>query len=252
MTALLRAEARRFASTRSTLAVAALVVAYPLLSVAAIAFAPPGEEASLGRNSLIDLTRGVGDVATLAALVLGILAVAGEYRHGTIVNAYLVTPDRRRVLAAKLASQGLLALAMASAAATAAVVAGGAYLAGQGVSVEAGTGLAATVAAVVAVTVAYSAVGVAVGALVPNQTVAVAGALLWVLAVEEVIPLLLGVTGLRRWLPGGAASRLLEVAGSDPGGGGVAVAAVLLVTVVAVLVTAAVAVTSARDVREGG
>jgi ABC-2 type transport system permease protein len=252
MTALLRAEARKFTSTRSTMLLALLVVTYPLLSVVAVAFAPPGEEVVLGRDSLIDLTRGVAGVSKLAALLLGIMAVTGEYRHGTIVPTCLVTPDRRRLLAAKLASQALIGLALASAATMVAVVAGGAFMAGEGVAVEAGTGLAVTAAAVVAVTVAYAAIGVAVGALVPNQTTAVAGALLWIFAVEEVLPLLFGVAGLRRWLPGGAASRVLEVAGSDPGAGSAAVAVVLLVVVVAVLVTAAVAVMSARDVGEGG
>lgn len=36
--------------------------------------------------------------------------------------------------------------------------------------------------------------------------------LIWVFAVENAIPLVLGNPGLKRWLPGGLSDRLLEVA----------------------------------------
>jgi hypothetical protein len=63
-----------------------------------------------------------GPVALLsgAALLLGILSMAGEFRHQTVTQTFLVTPDRGRVVAAKL-----IALARTTLAVTAAVGLGG-------------------------------------------------------------------------------------------------------------------------------
>ena len=48
----------------------------------------------------------------LFALILGVLVITWEYRHGTITQTFLVTPVRERVLAAKLFVGGLIGAAL--------------------------------------------------------------------------------------------------------------------------------------------
>ena len=47
---------------------------------------------------------GIAGLSQLFTLVLGILAVSTEFRHGTITPSLLVVPDRTRLVLAKLAA----------------------------------------------------------------------------------------------------------------------------------------------------
>ena len=47
-------------------------------------------------------------VAAVLTLIFGLIAVAGEYRSGSIADTFLSFPGRGRVIAAKLAVYGLL------------------------------------------------------------------------------------------------------------------------------------------------
>lgn len=66
------------------------------------------------------------------------------------------------------------------------------------------------------VTAAYAAGAAALGLLVHNQTTVITGALVWMLAIENVVPLLLHAPWLRRWLLDGSADRLLHLVHPDP------------------------------------
>ena len=123
-----------------------------------------------------------------AALPLGILGMAGEFRHQTVTQTFLVTPDRGRVAAAKLVAYPLagIALALTIVAFTAAVAAG--WLAAKGITpslLDARLGrvlLGAMLAAGLC-----GLVGVGVGALVRNQAAALVGVAVWVLVVEGLL-----------------------------------------------------------------
>jgi hypothetical protein len=73
--------------------------------------APPGFEAPEARNLERDLIGVVGS-SLLFALILGVLVITWEYRHGTITQTFLVTPVRDRVLAAKALAAGLVGAAL--------------------------------------------------------------------------------------------------------------------------------------------
>ncbi len=248
MNALLRAEGRKILATRSTLLVAGLVVLYPALSVLPAVLAAKDPEVDGG--TILQVLRGGADVLTLAALLLGILAVAGEYCHGTIVPSLLTAPRRARFLAAKFGAQAALAAVLALAVSAVGLVAGTSYLASRDVSVDVISGdVLLTVGATGLVVTLYAVIGAAVGALVKNQTAAVAGALIWVFAVENAIPLVLRNPGLGRWLPGGLSDRLLTVADPAAGAGNAWLALGMFAGVAAVLAGAAFVATRTADVR---
>jgi ABC-2 type transport system permease protein len=247
VTPLLRAEIRKTLTTRSVLVLAGTVVAYPALSLLPAVTA--AEAPTVDEETLLQVLRGGADVLAIAVLLLGILAAAGEYRHGTIVPYLLVAPRRTRFLRAKLGSQAVVGATLALGVSAVALLAGGSYLASRDVSVDVlSTDVLATVVGVTLVATLYAAIGTAVGALVRNQTAAVAGALVWVLAIENVVPLVLHVPGLKRWLPGGASDRLLHLADSSAGSGNPWTALVLLALLAAGLAAAAAAATRTADI----
>jgi ABC-2 type transport system permease protein len=229
MVRLVRAEFTKLATTRLVYGMAAAMAAFAVLIVAANAAGVEGAP-PLSAYSFPAFVAAPTKLLAGAALLLGILGMAGEFRHQTVTQTFLVTPDRGRVVAAKLIAYPLagIALALSILAFTAAVATG--WLAATGITpslpepvayalghVLLGAVLAAGLCALV---------GVGVAALVRNQVAALVGVAVWVLLVEGLLMSLLHAPSLAKWLPSAAAAAL-----TNPGGAGLSrLAGALLLT----------------------
>ncbi|MDY7100224.1 MAG: ABC transporter permease subunit [Actinomycetota bacterium] len=209
-----RAELLKLRTTWLTLILLACSVAIAVLSVAAtLATEGDGEnQINLTDEELTDAVFGSAGIATIFALVMGIVIVTTEFRHQTITPSVLITPRRWPLIVAKFVAAALLGAVYAITTAVVVSVIGLPWLAIKDVTITSGDAIGSLSAAAVSV-VLYGIVGVGVGALIRNQVAAIVGALAWTLVIESLAVALLPEVG--RWLPGGAAGAIGAGDGSD-------------------------------------
>jgi ABC-2 type transport system permease protein len=229
MSALVAAELLKLRLTRATwgfAAAAAILAAARMLLIVRSAGTAAGVDKGT-TTATLTLLGGAG-LGTVVLLLLGATAVTGEFRHATITATLLTTPHRRSVVIAKF-----IAYATAGALMSAMLVVGA-------LAVALTTGLAGplhasvlhAVGATVVGGVFFTLIGVAVGLLVRNQTVALVVPVVWLVVVEP-LTRSFGITFLTPWLPGTLPAALgpMGAAGTVPP----LVAAVVLALYVAAL-----------------
>ncbi len=139
-------------------------------------------------------------ILSFFALILGVNAVAAEYRHKTITDTYLAVPRRSRVIVAKLVAYSGVGLLFGIASAGVALGATIAWSAIKDIPLHlASDDVWRTVVGAIVWNGLYAAVGVSIGALLPNLAAAIGVALAWILIVEGLLGQVLG--DFRRWLP---------------------------------------------------
>lgn len=196
---LLAAELRKWWTVRTTWVLTLLGWALVALTTAAGLFSELAGTPFTGSDP--EVAQAVGQIGANAMIVLvvALLAMTTEFRHGTIGRTFQITPSRTRVLAAKLTAGVVYALAffLTSLVVVAALVLLAAAVHGGGVAVG---GETATALWQGPLGLALNAVlGVAVGALIRSQVVAITLTLVWLFIVENLVTALRPAVG--RWLP---------------------------------------------------
>ena len=204
------AELLKLRTTRTTkgVFVAAILVA-GLLGAATVGTAG-GENATLGSAGNLANVVGTSSLPAFVMLIVGILAMAGEYQHRTVTSTFLATPIRGRVLIAKLVAVGVVGPVVALAIMGAALAAALPPMWIDGVPIDlinrsvleafGGNLLAATL---------FGVLGVSLGAVIRNQLAAVTIAIGWAFLIEGVVSLFLSPDTVR-WMPGFAAQAVIS------------------------------------------
>ncbi len=208
MIGLIRAELRKTFTTWSVwllLGVGLLLTGLSIFGIIHFANSPQFHGAGqilLGSDAGIREVFGSARSAAVFALLLGAIGSAGEYRHNTATQTFLVTPSRGRVMAAKIVTYGLVGAGFGIVSDALAVAEGWPWLATKGIHlVFLSVNVGVVLATVVIGCLLYAVLGVGLGALAKSQLGAVIGALVWLFLIEN----LLGgfFSWLEKWLPGG-------------------------------------------------
>ena len=197
MPPLIRSEFRKLTTIRSPWL---LLAAGPLLALAGVSgLATSGgdlHDPAVQARALAHV-----GLAAVFTLIFGLLAVAGEYRHGTITDTCLTSPRRGRIIGAKLVACASVGAAAGLVTSAVAVAATAAWCAAKGATFHLPAADAwRTLGGGVGVNIAFAAIGVSLGALIRNLVAAVAATLAWIALIEGIAGQLIG-SGLARWLP---------------------------------------------------
>jgi hypothetical protein len=242
MSALLGAELMKLRTTRTFVALAGAALALSLGVVVLTALLTE----SFTERAVRDLF--TADFTGLFILLLGVVGMAGEWRHRTITSTVLAAPNRLRLLAAKTLSYALAGTLLSFIVTVTIMLVGTLILSSRGEPTIGIAELADVLWRNLLLAALFGALGVSLGALVRNQTVAVVGVLIFAFVLEPAIVALASDVG--RFGPTvGAPNGVLETDPFEDDSGllAPAVAALVLLGWVTLAFSAAAAVLRQRD-----
>jgi hypothetical protein len=213
MTALIGTELLKLRTVRAPMALVAGGVAVTVfLAVQSVAGSGADGAPSIGTAGSMLAVLSAAARGQLVALVVGVLAVTAERRHGTLTATLLQTPRRVRVIAAKGIAAGLVGFAMGLLGLMSVVLVGWGSGALQASLINVDVALAA-LGQLVGYPL-YGLLGVGIGALLwRSQPMAVLLPVAWLLLLESYLGAF--APGVGRWLPGQLTSALAN-AGEVP------------------------------------
>jgi hypothetical protein len=221
MIAAMRAELRKWATTRLWWILLIVMAAYMAFIGAVLALsytlAPtvtPGLPTLEGPAVAVSVYASGNGLGYVFPLLVGALAMTAEFRYQTITPSLLVQPSRWIFLAAKLIVAFVLGLLFGIVGTAATVGAAAPLLAWQGDGAFLGdTDVLAPVLLSVVALAFWTVVGVGIGTVITNQVVAIVVVLGWTQFVEPLVRLgmssIEGLEGAARFLPAAASDALV-------------------------------------------
>jgi ABC-2 type transport system permease protein len=241
VTGQLRAELLKQRSTPTTFLLFLAMFGLVALASALHVLAPPISDLS-GRGHQLEVFEVGTRVGMLFAGLVGAIAITAEIRYGTIRPAFLVTPQRGPVIAAKLLVSGLVGILFGLFAEGLMAAATSVAFAARGIDNQlSGGDYVQLLAGGTAAAALWATIGVGVGAVVRNQIATLIGLCAWILLVENLLQF---VPSVARYAPGAAG---LALAGK-PDELSAATGALVLVLYTAAVAAAGWLATLRRDV----
>jgi ABC-2 type transport system permease protein len=210
VSAFLRAELLKLRTTRTFAALVGSAVALSLLVVVLTASIADGFDSEDVRDLF------TADFTSLFILLLGVMGMAGEWRHRTITSTVLAAPDRVRLLAAKTIAYAVAGAVLSLIVTVTIMVVGSAILSARGETTAEFADLLDVLWRNLTVAALLGALGVAIGALLRNQVVAIIGVLVFAFVLEPALVALAPDVG--RYGPTSAAPNAILGFDSDSNG----------------------------------
>jgi ABC-2 type transport system permease protein len=196
---LIRAELVKLSTTRLFLWLGLLILALSAFVTSTTILS--NDESTLATVSQQRSIAQFAAVGAIIALIVGIVLAAGEYTHGTIAHTFLVTPVRRRVVAAKLIAGAIVGVLVTGFAELVTWGIAAAWIAGKSLPfLLDDRSILKTYLGILGAGALAAAIGVGLGAFLRRQTAAIVLALIWLLVGEPV----LSIAGAQQYAPGHA------------------------------------------------
>ena len=181
MSALLRAELLKLRTTRTFVALVGAALALSLLVVVLTGLLSK----RIAPQDARDLF--TADFTGLFIMLLGVIGMAGEWRHRTITGTVLAAPDRLRLLGAKTLSYAAAGALLSLIVTLTIMLVGTVILSARGFDSVPVSDLADVLWRNLVVAALVGALGVGIGALIRNQVVAIIGVLILGFVVEPAL-----------------------------------------------------------------
>ena len=156
-------------------------------------------------------------IGSLFTLILGVIAICGEFRHQTITPTFLASPRRNRVVQAKVVSIVAVSALSGIAMIAAGLLVGAIVISARGFGTRLGSGdIQQTLALMVLGLVVWSVLGLGVGTLLKNQIAAILVVVGFTFIAEPLIQAGLNALGwfsVSKFLPGQASMAMVRTTG---------------------------------------